>query len=351
MRKAVMSCLAVLSCLSLAPAGRAAVTIEYVPVGNPGNSPDPATGFGSVAQLYFIGKHEVTNSQYAEFLNAKAASDPVGLYNLSMASDARGGIIRSGSTGSRTYAVKAGQGNQPVVFVNWYSSIRFANWLNNGQGAGDTENGAYTLAGGSVIPSNDRTIARNAGAAVFLPSENEWYKAAHHQPSIAGGDGDGYWLYPTGTNAEPNSDQPPGDPSIQTNAANFFRDDGLANGFNDGYAVTASTSLSASTNYLTDVGAYAVADSFYGTFDQGGNVFEWNEDRASESESPRGVRGGMWNSTSDVLGAGLNFYEEPGTERSTIGFRVASIPEPASGLALLSGGSLMLIRRRTTGGV
>ena len=44
---------------------------------------------------YYISKYEVTNAQYAEFLNAKAASDPLGLYNASMGSDATfGGITR-----------------------------------------------------------------------------------------------------------------------------------------------------------------------------------------------------------------------------------------------------------------
>jgi hypothetical protein len=52
-----------------------AVTIDWVTVGNPGNAADD-TGYGAVAGTYQIGKYEVTNAQYAEFLNAKAASDP-----------------------------------------------------------------------------------------------------------------------------------------------------------------------------------------------------------------------------------------------------------------------------------
>jgi hypothetical protein len=58
-------------------------------------------------------------------------------------------------------------------------------------------------------------------------------------------------------------------PPVQTN---FYQDDGLANGFDDGYAVTGSTTNVATQNYLTDVGAYASSPSYYGTFDQGGNV-------------------------------------------------------------------------------
>ena len=107
------------------------------------------------------------------------------------------------------------------MFVSWYDSIRFANWLHNGQGSGDTENGAYTLLGGTPTPSNGNSITRNAGAKWWLPSEDEWYKAAYHKNDGVTGN---YWDYPTSTDAVPYSDQPPGsgapDPS---NTANFYQ--------------------------------------------------------------------------------------------------------------------------------
>ena len=111
-----------------------------------------------MSYAYSIGKYDVTNAQYAEFLNAKAtSSDPYGLWNSYMSSDAEGGINRSGS-GPYTYTVKPGQGNQPVVDVTWYDAIRFANWLNNGQGNGDTETGTYTITGsGPDWPTPVRT--------------------------------------------------------------------------------------------------------------------------------------------------------------------------------------------------
>ena len=37
----------------------------------------------------------------------------------------------------------------PVNYVDFYDALRFANWMNNGQGNGDTETGAYTLLGGT----------------------------------------------------------------------------------------------------------------------------------------------------------------------------------------------------------
>ena len=140
------------------------VTFDWATVGDPGNACDPhGTGrcFGAVGYAYRIAKHEVTDAQYAAFLNAKAASDPLGLYNPDMAT--WGGITRSGSAGSYTYSAIPGRENAPVVLVSYFDALRFTNWLHNGQGDGDTETGAYTLLGGTPTPSNS-LVARNAGA-------------------------------------------------------------------------------------------------------------------------------------------------------------------------------------------
>jgi formylglycine-generating enzyme len=117
-----------------------AITIPTVPIGNPGNPADRRyfdgshpNGVGAVAYPFHIGKTEVTNAQYVAFLQAVASSDPYELYSTSMASDIRGGIVRSGVSGSYTYAVKAAAqsgsysfDNKPVVFVGSNDAMRFA---------------------------------------------------------------------------------------------------------------------------------------------------------------------------------------------------------------------------------
>src|SRR5262245_47576131 len=153
-----------------------AVSMDWTPIGDFGNAAD-STGFGAVAYSYSIGTYEVTNGQYAEFLNAKAASDPLGLYNTGMGSGT-GGIPRAGVSGSFTYSAIAGRQDMPVNFVSFFDGLRFANWLSNGQGVGDTETGSYTLLGGTAIPSNGFTVTRDAGATIVLTSEDEGYKAA-----------------------------------------------------------------------------------------------------------------------------------------------------------------------------
>ena len=74
-----------------------AVTIDWVTVGDPGNTadttgdPNPA---GAVADSFQIMKYEFTNQQYTDFLNSVDAggTNPNSVYNVSMGSDARGGI-------------------------------------------------------------------------------------------------------------------------------------------------------------------------------------------------------------------------------------------------------------------
>jgi formylglycine-generating enzyme len=288
----------------LVPLPGSAVTIDWALVGDPGNAADTAsnclnsaTDCGSVGYSYYVSKDDVTNAQYAEFLNAKAAADPLGLYNPSMDSDAtNGGITQSGTSGSYTYAVKAGFENKPVNYVSFWDSVRFANWLNNGQGSGDTETGAYTITADGIT---NNTITRNLGAMTFLPSENEWYKAAYFN-------GTTYFVYPAGSNTPTVCAAPGATP----NTANCFP---------------------SGPGMVTDVGAYTGSASPYGTFDQGGNVYQWNEQIMGVF---RGRRGGGWGSLAMFLAASSPLDVAPSLESNDIGFRVASlVPESDAGLS------------------
>jgi formylglycine-generating enzyme required for sulfatase activity len=119
--------------------------MDWVTVGDPGNASDPQSGScasqeglgacGSVADSYRISQYEVTHAQYAESLNHKAASEPLEPppQMTSTPSNPGSGIIRSGSPGIYTYAVDPSSADRPVVFVSFDDSLRFANWLNNGQ--------------------------------------------------------------------------------------------------------------------------------------------------------------------------------------------------------------------------
>jgi formylglycine-generating enzyme required for sulfatase activity len=322
-----------------------ALTIDTVTIGDPGNPNDPLTGglYGGVSYTYAIGKYEVTLNQYREFLEAVAVTDTYGLYHPSMGTNLNiAGISRGGSPGSYAYSV-IGDGNRPVTHVSWYDAARFSNWLSNGQPTGlqtvgTTETGSYTLTG------NTGLISYNGTGLYRLPSESEWYKAAYYQPLAAGGDADGYWLYPTGSNDIPNSRN--GSVS-DANSGNFRRSvQPNPDGVNDGYAVSGSTSYSSSQQYLTPVGAFTQADSYYGTFDQGGNVFEWND--AIIFSSSRGLRGGSWGDTEFYLRSSNrgDFGDGPTDEVLDVGFRIATVPEPTVSVSLMLAGGLLLARRK-----
>ena len=158
---------------------------------------------------------------------------------------------------------------------------------------------------------------------------------------LQGGDSDGYWTIQCGLTALLISDQPPGATPDNTRVGNFYRDDGIANGYNDGYAVTGSPNYSISQNYLTDVGAYTSSPSYYGTFDQGGNLYEWNE--AQINGRARGSRGGSWEviifDVNELSAGNRSNVPPPTSEVEYLGFRVATIfvPEPASVVLLLAG--------------
>lgn len=105
---------------------------------------------GSVSYIYQIGKYEVTNNEYVEFLNAIAKTDTYNTYNVSMNNTIFGGISRSGTSGNYTYSVKTNMGNKPITYVNWYDCARYCNWLTNGKPSGmqdttTTEYGIYPL--------------------------------------------------------------------------------------------------------------------------------------------------------------------------------------------------------------
>lgn len=238
---------------------------DFVRIGRPNNPPDFRRGLrGCVPYVYEMARCALSNADWCDFLNAagEAAVRRHGLYHKDMTSGVLGGVDRIGGA----YRPKPGWERKPIVYVSYTSLLRYCNWLQSGE----TERGAYDL---SATPPG-----RLPGARVFLPTDDEWYKAAYYDPQAGR-----YWLYPTRSDAIPSQDE-----------ANFERGD----------AFSPLALAETPPTYLADVDAYAEAPSPWGAVQMGGNCWEFLED----TWRPGGVllnklRGGSFGYTETGLAA------------------------------------------------
>jgi formylglycine-generating enzyme required for sulfatase activity len=293
--------------------------IPFVTISNAGNAADPATGgnYGAVSYEYAISKYDITIQQYVDFLN-DVASQPttdavVALYDTDMGKPTRvieQTIIRTGSgTAADPYKYSVSPDaspNDPVVFVNWNQAARFVNYLHNGAVSGaSTETGAYDFPTGQVTPT------RSADAKFWIPTENEWYKAAYYDPAKAA-----YDNWATQSTTLPAKDNPPGG----TNSVNYqgVRPEG---------------------DKLTPVGAYTYTDSAYGTADQAGLVWQWTDTSIGNIEVGinKVVRGGSWSYGISAIDSGTRRdyptgdTQDQGAYRDDdTGFRIATTASPAA---------------------
>ena len=311
----------------------AAVSIDLVTVGDPGNAGEvsgqgvlyPGRVCGAVDYVYQIGTYEVTGAQYRAFLNSVAQySDPYALYRHPA------GILRTG-TGTASdpyvYIPKDNDPNwdpKPANDVSWHSSLRFINWLQNGQpvaeaGPGVTETGTYTFTDPSTVSIPDH--ASLTEPTWVLPTEDEWYKSAYYK---GGGTSAGYWDYPTQSDTHPDNNPPDLDTG---NSANY--------GWHEGDPNTGLLIV-----HITAAGAYSLSEGAYGTYDQGGNVSEWVEE-ILDGGRPLS-RGGGYGSTYPGLAAPWRDLPSLGDDD---GFRVGMVPEPITLWVAGAGWFAVCIRR------
>jgi len=276
-------------------------TIDFVNIGNAGNAAD-TTGYGAVPYKYRASIYEISEND----------------------------IAKASVSGMANVTAGAWTGNKPAANINWYEAAAFVNFLNTSTGktaAYDLtfSNSQWSMALWSseqAWTAGGTNLYRNKNATYFLPSENEWYKAAYYNPA-----GSNYFLYPTASNTPPTA---------------------VASGTNAGSAVYGSAAL---VPAIVDT---AGGLSPYGTMGQGGNVWDWTESAYagtnSSSSEIRAFRGGYWLLAEGSLRSSYRDFAGPAYESVNLGFRVASVPESSSVLWSSAGGSAWLTATNWTGG-
>ena len=280
--------------------GANAFTMDFVTIGNPGNAAD-TTGspnpVGSVAYTYNLGKHEVSR----EMITKANAAGSLGITLANM--------INFGGNGV----------DKPATGVSWLEAAKFVNWLNTSTGNTAAYkfdgSGTFQLWSAGDAGYNANNMFRNSLAKYVIASRDEWHKGAYGSPN-------GTWYdYATGSDSAPTAVASGTDANTavyngQTGPADIFSAGGL---------------------------------SAYGTMGQGGNVWEWMETAYDGTNDTAGeireLRGGAWDSGSDILDASSRSFGDP-SDSAFFGFRVASVPEPSTGLLVVLGLSGLLLRRR-----
>lgn len=284
-------------------------TMDFVTIGNAGNAADIPTGYGSVGYTYQMGVNEVSRGM-------------IDAYNTLIGGPVLTMSDMSGNGGNGA--------DRPATGISWNEAARFVNWLNTSEGysaaykftTGDGNDNIVLWDSGD-LGYNAANQYRNANAHYYLPSEDEWYKAAYYDPTANGGLG-GYWDYATG------SDTPPTAVAGGTAGGTAVYDQLFATGPAD----------------ITNAGGL----SPYGTMAQNGNAFELNESASDGSNDiageTRSFRGGSWgDADTDLISSSRSIFS-PLFEDITIGFRVAAVPEPSAFFLTLLGMISVVTRRR-----
>lgn len=333
--------------------------IDFVRVGAVGNAPwqgdgtvgDRAVGRGGVNYEYSIGRFEVTTAQWAEFFNA-AYDRPAGDSIPFLLTPQFWGAVptaptTTGNPNARRWRVPTGNEMIPTGDITWRTAAILCNWLQNDKrtdraafmsGAYDVSTFGYT-AGTNQFTDQQ---AHSPGARYWIPTWDEWLKAAHYDPNKLNGDGTrgGWWQYSNGSDT-PYVYGPPGT---------------VVNG----QPAQANAGFISPSPFSIPLASYPTVQSPWGLLDVAGGTYEW-------TESIRTINDGTMYRFVDGSGRGDDAFQASVRDRIreyggefphiadfAFGLRLASnVPAPAS--CVLGAGALIVMgtrrRRRFIGDV
>ena len=292
--------------------------IEFVSIGALGNPSGTIAGgrlAGSVGYSYSMGKHEIS-------LGMIEKANGLGGMSLTYAYEQNNGGLRN------TIAARGISFTEAALFVNFLNTVQGfspAYKILSAGGSATTTTGVQVWGPGDTGYSAGNPI-RNSGAKYFLPTVDEWFKAGWYDPTKNGVGG--FWNFAYGSDLDPQDA--------------FY------------VGTSAPRALIFGHTYVSSV-YDAGATSPFGTMGQTGNAWEIMEmgfDPVT-GELKTVINGGGVDS-----GAPYNHFASWGVdnifgmdlneENSSVGFRVAMIPEPSSLSLMLLGGLVALkVRRRS----
>lgn len=287
----------------------------------PPNNWDFPTEFGRVDHVFQIGRTEITGSEWIDYVRAYAPYMQHGGFSTPFTSESI--IPREIATGVYEYTLIPGAVNTPIE-VSWHHVARYCNWLHNDKRPEQAafENGAYDTSTFGRLPNGVITdqLSHSPGARYWIPTLDEWIKAAYFDPNRFGTGVPGYWLQPNASDLT----LIPGPPGIGQTSAGWPQ----------------------ATAGWPDVAAYSNTQSPWGLFDLSGGVQEWTESPLIDpARGPTGrwVRGSY---ISVVDGRGFDHINEFDAQDPLIstGFRLArAVPSPPS--CVIGSAFAMLVRR------
>jgi hypothetical protein len=286
-----------------------------------------------VAYEYRIGRFEITTAQWMQFVNTFSTQGDE--FRLFAVPNRWGAVEDPDYQGpGRRWMLPPGvpdAGMRPVFGPTWREAALYCNWLNNGQPSdfAAIQNGAYDASTFRRDPNGGILDQRthHPGARFWIPTLDEWIKAAHFDPDRFGPGQPGYWTY-----SHRSEDPPiPGPAGVGETSA--------------GYRIEPFGHLD------IPLGSYPAGVSPWGLFDVTGGTREWTEETLEEIYGARvfrvadGVPAGDTPdpvTSPDLIGWAGGFSP---TSEGDIGLRIASIvPAPSSSGLLFS--LLVLVTRR-----
>ncbi len=252
---------------------------DWVTIGAVGNAPytgdspfgpPRAVGRGRVDYEYRMSRLEVTTGQWVEFVNTFTTQPDFPQELFGTFDNFTNGPHGWGATRDFSYAgpgeryviPDTGENREmwPVSGIGWRDAALYCNWLHNGKSSDPASlwTGAYdTSTFGQTFDPFQVTDAAGhlPGAKFWIPTLDEWMKAAHYDPDRYGPGEGGWWDYAHSSDESPVSGLP-----------------------GEGMTSAGIEWTSAFDPWTIPLGAYPEAVSPWGLLDTSGGTREWTEE-------------------------------------------------------------------------